>query len=48
MRCTPVRCMRDDEVAGDTDVLDEPQEDPDDEEVLPEVVTMVGRVLRSL
>ena len=41
-----MRCMRDDEVAGDADVLNEPQEDPDDEEVLPEVATMVERVLR--
>jgi hypothetical protein len=46
LRCTPVRCMRDDEVAGDADVLDEPQEDPDDEKVLLEVATMVGRVHR--
>jgi len=37
----------DDEVAGDVDVADEPQDDPDDEEVLPELATLVGRVLRS-
>ena len=46
MRCTPVKCMCDDEIAGDADVVDEPQKDPDDEEVLSEVATMVGRVLR--
>ena len=36
----------DDEVAGDVDVVDEPQEDLDDEEELPELAIMVGRVLR--
>ena len=36
----------DDEVTGDADVADEPQEDLDDDEELPELATMVGRVLR--
>ena len=36
----------DDEVTGDVDVADEPQEDLDDDEVLPEAATMAGRVLR--
>ena len=36
----------DDEVAGDGDVADEPQVELDDDEELPELATMVGRVLR--
>ena len=36
----------DDEVADDAVIADEPQEDPDDDEELPELATMVGRVLR--